>query len=503
MIRILSACSILIVTSVRAGASVDRYPAERPVRTAPIPAETVVTVYPESVRQTINGLGFEIQSDSIASGNTGLPQSFVGVPHDLTPSERARLSDEMLHGFRYCRLAGGLYWRGLDPSGRYLMPRWPEQLDELADMLHRAHIEGVSMEYWSPAPFWKANRKYTGRDGSTNVLRCFGPKFSDDPDYHGNVDQFLADFAQACKADLQTLKAHGISISFWGLQNEPFTDTPYSSCGYSHADYARTFRAVAPVIRAFDSKIKIIADTGPSWDFPYIRSVLNDPSTASLVDALVIHHVGSDANIVRPPSEPSGKPRFQNEYEYQPWQGPATPDKCLNTVEHIMNWFQLGQAPTWFWIHALKPYTNEEASGYSLGFWRPLGESDDRKFPAGLKPGHWMWNPYNWNAVGSFVKHLPWDSRGVRVDESVFDDDLRVFAFVRPNGKLSVVVANRCSTSHSFHIQSGRANARFRGFRYTPANSGTDCTGVTLDRTEGSDFRTTLPDLSWEFWEEI
>ena len=503
MRRVIIAVWLLALANPPADAAIDRYPAERPRRVAPIPTETAVTIHSDEVRQTIAGIGFEIQSDSIASGNTGLPQSLVGVPHDLTQGERERLCDEMLHGFRYCRIAGGLYWRGLDPSERYLRPRWPEQLDELAVMIGRAHVEGVSMEYWSPAPFWKANRKYTGNDGSSNVLRCFGPKFSEDPDYHGNVNQFLADFAQACKADLETLKSHGIPISFWGLQNEPGANTPYSSCTYSYNDYARTFLAVAPVIRSFDPRVKIIADTGPSWDFPYIRSVLNDPNFSSLVDALVIHHVGSDANIVRPPPEPSGKPRFQNEYEYQPWQGPATPDKCLNTVEHIMNWFQLGQAPTWFWIHALKPYTNEEASGYSLGFWRPVGEVDDSKFPSTLKPGHWIWNPYNWYAVGSFVRHLPWDSRCVTVEESQLDDDLRVFAFLRPSGKLTVVVANRSSVPHSFYVQSGVKDGRFRGFRYTPSNSGVDCTGVPLENIQRSDFRTTLPDLSWEFWEEI
>jgi O-glycosyl hydrolase len=317
------------------------------------------------------------------------------------------------------------------------------------------------------------------------------------------VERFLSDFAAACRADLETLKAAGIPVVFWNLQNEPMANTTYSTCIYSPANYARTFLAVASVIRAYDPHIRILADTGPSWDFPYVRPVLDNPSTAALVDDLVIHHIGSNANVVHPPNERSGKPRFQNEYEYQPYQGPATPDKCLNTVDHIMNWFQVAQAPTWFWIHALKPYTNEEASGYSLGFWRPSASSGAPGYPAGLMPGHWTWNPYNWNAVGSFVRHLPWDSRSVAVDESAPDDDLRVLAFLRPDGKLTVVVSNRCSAPHTCHLRTGVAGATFKGFRYTPDEAGEDCGGLAAGERSGPSISTTLPDLSWEFWEQI
>ena len=92
------------------------YPVERPRRTAPAPAEARYVVHPDQERQVIKGLGFEIQSDSIASGNAGLPDAATSVPHDLVPAERLRFCGEMLKGFRYCRLAGGLYWRGLDPE---------------------------------------------------------------------------------------------------------------------------------------------------------------------------------------------------------------------------------------------------------------------------------------------------------------------------------------------------------------------------------------------------
>ena len=109
-------------------------------------------------RQVIKGLGFEIQSDSIGSGNAGMPEEVVAVPHDLTPSEKTRFYTQMLHGFRYTRLALGLYLRGTDAEQKHIIERYPGQMDDLRNMQNVAGIEGFDVEYWSPAPFWKKNK---------------------------------------------------------------------------------------------------------------------------------------------------------------------------------------------------------------------------------------------------------------------------------------------------------------------------------------------------------
>lgn len=106
--------------------------------------------------QTILGLGFEIQSDSIGSANLGLPDKVVAVPHDLTPGERARFYRDMLKGFRYCRLAMGLYLRGLDAEKKHVTERYPGQMRDLKEMAAAAGLDGFAPEYWSPAPYWKA-----------------------------------------------------------------------------------------------------------------------------------------------------------------------------------------------------------------------------------------------------------------------------------------------------------------------------------------------------------
>lgn len=485
-----------------------QYPVERPARTNPAAAEGQYTVLPGQLKQTIKGIGFEIQSDSIASGNSGLPEAFTSVPHDLVPSERERFAKEMLKGFRYCRLAGGLYYRGTDPEGKFLQGRWPEQLPELKQMLTTAGVDGVSLEYWSPAPYWKANNAYVGGDHATNRLRCFGPAFGDDPVYKGDAARFLKDFGDALVHDIRHLREQGIRVSMWGLQNEPrdkMGRPDYSRCGYNRDEYGKVFRAVAPAVRTFDPKIELIAD---SWELKYAEPLMADPSTKNLIDALVLHHVGSNANEVPKTVAAArakfgnGKPLFQNEYEYL--AGPTSPARCLNTVLHIMNWFQIGEAPTWFWIHALKPIGNAEASGYSLGFWRPTNDTnpqDNPKFP-GLKPGHWTWNKYNWNAVGSFVRRIPWDSRAVGVLEAGQDPDLRILAFKKPDGKLTIALANRSFGEHTFHMNTGLTNATFKGFRYTPEDAGKDCMGVEIGTLKGGTIAPKLADMTWEFWEQ-
>jgi O-glycosyl hydrolase len=471
-------------------------------RETPAAAEGTYAIFPAKNKQVIWGLGFEIQSDSIGSGNNGLPDEMSGVPHDLIPSERKRFATEMLAGFRYCRLAGGLYWRGLDPENKHLQPRWPEQLAEIKDMLDTAGVEGVLMEYWSPPPFWKANGKYTGKDGTENILRCYGKDFANDPVYHGDKQRFIQDFAQAQIKDLETLKASGIKTVMWGLQNEPTQNEPYSTCRYTPEQYFEIFPPVATLVRKFDPKITIISD---SMGLGHAAPVLKHPEYSKLIDALAIHQIGSDSNVIPKTVEHiwkrygKSRPVFQNEYEYSA----ASYDHCLNTAQHIMNWIQLGDAPTWFWIHALKPVKNSESSGYSLGFWRPLGDTTPKKDKfADLQPGHWTWNKYNWNAVGSFVKHMPWNSQSVEVKEGNFDNDLRIMAFKRPNGKLTIVLSNRSFTEHTFKIATGLQGATFKGYRYNPDDAGQDSMGVPCGTLAGGTITPKLADMTWEFWEQ-
>jgi hypothetical protein len=610
-----------------------------------------ITVHPDQPKQTIWGLGFEIQSDSIGSGNRGLPKEPIAVPHDLVPSERERLAREMLAGFRYCRLAGGLYWRGLCEEKKQLRPRWPEQLEELRELLDTAKVEGLSFEYWSPAPYWKGNRAFSGPSRATNRLRCFSRGWENDTEYQGDTERFLHDFGNAVVNDIKTLEEAGLKVSMWGLQNEPYVGhNLYPTCLYHIPQaFVRAYRVVAGAIRQHDPTILLFADTEKSFPNKIVTG-MHDPEVAALVDAYVVHTIGAPSENVRQvharitnSKRLPRRPWFQNEYEYL--TGGATPDRCLNTVQHIMNSFQLAENPTWFWLHALKPLKNAEASGYSLGFWNSLiepavlsdgklrrwpegpafldlpeslaaleaasvkritpnavgthyafvvnqpvkvhllveqcgdpqldekwektdrvvtweGGSDvvyQREFPSGtieipahrgrdgkrnaashlafvegsdpvtlevgvgvnmpveihskalelerkaasIKPGHWVFNPYNWHAVGSFAKRMPWDSVALNVTEDAYDPEGRILAYRRPDGKLSVVLSNRSTTEEkSFVVSTGLGDAMWKGFRYTPDEGGPGTLGVEIGTQQGGELTPTLPVQSWEFWEQ-
>ena len=609
------------------------------------------TIHAGKYKQTVWGIGFEIQSDAIGSGNTGLPEDRHAVPHDLIPSERERFAREMLAGFRYCRLAGGLYWRGLDPEKKYMQPRWETQLEEIRQMMEWAGVEGVSLEYWSPAPFWKANKSYIGKgpEDPYNVLKCFGPDFKNDPYYRGDTVQFLQDFGKACAKDVQTLKNAGIKVSKWGLNNEPsVSNNSYSTCKYRSAeDYVRSYYHTAKAIRKADPGILLISDT--EHGFPKkIATGMNRPEIAELVDAFAIHTVGWSSESVnevskRMKEELPPLPWFQNEYEYL--SGGATPERCLNTVQHIMNSFQLAENPTWYWIHALKPFKNSEASGYSLGFWKSLMEEHHVKniggyerwvkgpvitrmpaefkemefinairpgkdaepglgytfiinqdatgylivedkggyVPAGwektglvvecengknlvytrglkrgnitidthpgkeggiygsphalflkgadmptfdvevgmnspasirskamklelaaakMEPGTWIYNDFNWNAVGSFVKHMPWDCKVLDITEKKYNKDARIFAYEKPDGKRTIVVSNRTGGKYTFRLTTGM-KGKWQCYRYSPWERGENSMGLKTGEQKGNEIITELPHLSWEFWEEL
>ncbi|WP_199882063.1 hypothetical protein [Streptomyces sp. CB03911] len=454
--------------------------------------------FDQAAKQTILGLGFEIQSDSIASGNGGLPSTVSGVPYDLTASERTRFYQQMLkagrsdRGFRFCRLALGLYHRGVSADGKHLVDRYPGQTDLLAEMVGQAGVEGLMAEYWSPAPGWKVNNSLVGQsaDKKTNYgLTSFAPA---DLDALGD----------AMVADLDYLAAKGLKISYWGLQNEPDNGEDYSSCVYTAAQYRDTFKAVAPKIRAKYPNTIINADSQYGWKGAYGQALLADPQAMSYVDNWTFHKIGTDSTgqiTTDYVTGAAGRPVFNNEFEYL--NGAMTDWRCINTAQSIMNWMTFQNSPTWFWLHALKPIGNSESEGYSLGLWRPPGDTD---FSAGhypdLQAGHWQFNPRNWNAVSGFVKYLPWDSVRYHVEEPLHTDgsyysEHRIMAWRTTAGKPVFALTNRSATESYTYTVDTQTAAAFQGHRYGPAT-----TDQTLPAKTGPTLEITVPPLSIEFW---
>jgi O-glycosyl hydrolase len=444
-------------------------------------------------KQTIWGLGVEIQSDSIGSGNNGLPEKTVSVPHDLTPAERYRLATELIgrgHGFRYIRLAGGLYYRGLRNNGQNLDERWPGQLQELSTLIQDSGAEGVNLEYWSPPPAWKSTNSYLG--GS---LKQFDATF-------------LSQFGDAVVGDISHLIANGVPVVKFGLQNEaPHTVGHYPHCTYTDSQYVLTYNAVGAKIRAAYPQIHLHAN---SWDGQN-RAALRNGLDMNLVDAWTWHRIGANSNdqidnAAMFNANRAGKFVYNNEFEYL--DSTTSEARMMNTAQSIMNWFTFVDAPTWYWLHALKPTYNAEAQGYALGYWRPDDDNDFSKF-AHIQKGHFDYELRNWRAIVGFLEWMPWNSQRYQVDEALFTEpngtqrpykDKRILAFRQggPTGKLVVVLTNRDANTpnYTFNLNFGMAGT-FRGYRYR-----VNTWQGNLGTVSGPSAAIAVPTNSIEFWVE-
>jgi O-glycosyl hydrolase len=453
-------------------------------------------IHPEKPQQVIKGLGFEIQSDSIGSLNQGMQDEVVAVPHDLIPAERTRLYRDMLHGFRYTRLAMGLYLRGNDPSQKHIIERYPGQMDDLRAMQDAAGIEGFDVEYWSPPPFWKESKSYYG-----GTLA-------------GNDPAFFNAFSDALVEDVKYLQGHGLHVAQWGLQNEPvFGMTPlngekpkpgerpkfpYAIAFYSPQDYAKTLHYVVPKLRTLSPGLHIHAN---SWDGPagdYAAEIRKDPELLKQIDAWTWHQVGSNSNDqidlqAKYMKGAGGKPVYSNEFEYQPADLKKIASPFMNTGQSIMNWMVFENSPTWYWLHALKPVTNLEGTGYALGFWRPQGELKQNLRP-NIEAGHWEFNAQNWNAIAGFLHYLPWDATRLTVDEGVVQHDQRILVWRSKTGKLGIALSNRGTQPYTFHL-SGSPAKSLEGHRYTIASL-----DESLGKVSGKAINITVPPQSFEFW---
>ncbi len=231
-----------------------------------------------------------------------------------------------------------------------------------------------------------------------------------------------------------------------------------------------------------------------------------------------------------------GRPVLNNEFEYL--DDKASPNKTLNTAQSIMNWLVFENAPSWFWLHALKPSVNAEAAGYGLGIWQPPLDPNP-SIP--LPPGTWDYAPLNFNAVAGFLRYMPWDSVRVDVAEDSVRTTQRVLAYLfdpaaarwlrargAPPGKrhppsrdtlrdgaaaraaatrLGVVLTNSW-VEHNFTASVTLAGAtapqNFAGFAYGPSQRDAPLGKVASSR--GADGRfsisATLQPLQVQFWVE-
>lgn len=442
-------------------------------------------IHPELTNQTIAGIGVEIQSDSIGSGNNGLPADHtVSVPNDLVPAEQQRFYTEMLSGFRYLRVAEGLYIRGISADRKNIVERFPGQMEQLADLIAKSGIEGANVEYWSPAPYWKSNNSLV--DGS---LKTFT-----DP---AQNKAFLEEFGDAVVQDLKYLNDHGVPVKMWSLQNEPgATGTGYSGVWYSNQGYYDAFKIVAAKVKAYDPSIIIHGDSWHGQSSQGVGSALisADPDALKNLDAWSWHlndgNSDSAFDSASLNANTAGKFVFNSEWEFL--DNTTSKVKMVQTAQSIMNWMTFENSPTWFWLHALKPTTNAESAGYGLGLWTPTTSSTTN----GIAPGYWDYIRTNWNGVAPFVKYMPHDSVRLTVDERIAKKDNRIMAWTSPAGKLGFALTNRSATPYRFTIDLGSVQT-IEGHKYDETT-----TDGALPSLTGQTVLITVPAYSIQLWSQ-
>lgn len=471
------------------------------IKFVPTPAALTGTyTITDTQKQTIWGLGVEIQSDSIGSGNNGLPNTISSVPHDLVESEKTRLYGDMLHGFRYLRLAMGLYYRGLTPDNKSFVERFPGQNADLSNLISQSGMEGVDVEYWSPAPYWKANN---------SLLQTVS---GDTYNHVSNTSNsaVMTDFGNHMVQDLNNLTSNGIPVSMWSLQNEPSVNTFYSSSTYSSQQYYDTFKIVAPLIKTAYPNIFIHANSEGGQNGVGSGLIRGDAAALAKVNGWSWHRIGYDSNdqITNANtynSNLNGKVVFNDEFEYL--DGTTSPARMINTAQSIMNWMTFENSPTWFWLHALKSTNDSIATGYGLGVWRPSTDTNTSHY-SNVSTGHFDYLSYNYNAIAGFLAYMPWNSVRYEVTESKVLNNNRIMAWRKPDGKLVFALTNRAGADFNFSINLGSAKT-FTGHLYdssprslTQADNTGQYLGKPLGTKSGSNLSITVPDLSIQFWVE-
>ena len=100
-------------------------------------------------------------------------------------------------------------------------------------MIQQSGIEGASVEYWSPGPYWKNTNSFIGGSLKRSTMRSCRTS--------GTRSFAISD----------NLTNNGIPVKMFGLQNEPKASyqKTYSYTTYTDQQYYDAFRHVAPKVK--------------------------------------------------------------------------------------------------------------------------------------------------------------------------------------------------------------------------------------------------------------
>jgi len=507
-----------------------------------------------SAAQVLDGIGYELASDSIEGDAGGIQESnTASLPLDLSASERTRFATTIARvpngsPFHNFRLAAGLYYRGISADGKNFVERLSGQNAAIADLVTRSGAKGITYCYWSPAPYWKrvtvggttynggatsVPDKVTNPSGFNTYLRnLLQGGTLDAPDKATLPTAYAAwmdDFANHVVQDLEYAHVNFGPVVRFCPQNEPGTSgattaATYPQCSWTDQLMYDFLKAVVPKIRA--SAVLSSFGGQPNRVEVYIGGASGVPGTGSplvvadsgllaeiygfalhIIDALANNaaYVRTFQNTLAGQNY-GGKPVFSDENEY--FDPSVTPGNAVyltpqfrfaNTCMMPLMWFVYLGSPIWYWIHIGKPTTGPqyESVGRALTVWKPPGSSASAQYPS-LTDGTFTTVDVNWNAIKPWLRFLPWGSVRLAMPPAIPRSDVAAMAWRKPNGKIVIAAVNRTEVEQKQRIAAAGLSGSFARYRYTV--SSTDQLVETVQATGGVDF--TLPPWTAEFWEE-
>lgn len=488
--------------------------------------------------QTIDGIGAELQSDSIEGDGTGIQESNTkGLPFGLTAGEQTRFADEVLayegHPITYLRFAKGLYYRGLSADGKsYTRERIPGQNASIKAALDRAGCK-LAVGNWSPPTFWKLNGAFNGatepipdRDTQPTQWNAYmraglqGGTLNC-PDKVGDPTGYAAwqtDFGAAELATLEYIHQNVGCVGIIFYQNEPSISTSYPSCvwlgvqAYDHLKIMMALIAGSSILATYGGQPNTILWQGDEqngqtglgmgtaradvalmgtcygWSRHNISQMANDRNWAhNNLGALTGNLSGFAARA------------FCSEYEFfdefvtvgDP-QYMTDGERFSNIISNAFRFFSEAASRIHYWIHVGKNSDGPvaERNGRALTTWRPTGAAAPSDYPS-LAQGAFTPIKVNYNSNMAMVRHILAGSTRVGVTIPAYDNNIATLGLRRSDQRHVFGIVNSGAATRRVALDTG--GLTFTGYRY-------DATNFGVSRGQKVNIDTVLPGYTAEFW---
>lgn len=475
---------------------------------------TTLTLDVATTAQVLEGIGIELQADSIEGDGGGIQESNTSsLPLGLSSAEKARFNTQVMGygaGFVDFRLAMGLYFRGTSADGKRFIERLPGQNAAIKQMVDATGV-GVCFTYWSPPPFFKKNTvssvlyrgsTYARPDPvadpsgyNTWMRRLLQGGSLDAPDKATEPAAYaawMADFAAQTVAQMEYVHINVGPVRRFVAQNEPTNVAAYPTCLWTNEQMYDFLKAIEGLIAASSvlatyagqaNTVRIVSDDNSGPNGVGGALIRADSALLARIYGWSWHRIdenGYDPNWIIDNAaailvNAGGKPSYSSENEFfDDRVNPASTKymmpqhRMASMAMQIAMWMRAIGSPIWYPIHIGKPSTGPvfETEGRAMTIWRPAGAPVRDDYP-NLAEGSFDFVKVNWHAIKGFLEHMPRNS--VRTtfgaSDAHLERELYGFSWRKPDGKHVMCMVNRCRKPNAVKL-AGMPAGTYRRFRY-------------------------------------